>query len=221
MATTDRRRTIAIVAAGLAVVVVTVVIAVAGIVPYPSFPTLTDAPQPAPPSRVAFVRWGEQARTCLYVADTDGTTHQVRCGDDLGGAGARWDGPGRLVLRHYESGGVLDEVVDATSGTTITTRTTRFPIKTPDEPANPPPVTVRSDAGRASLLVDEGGTLRTLVDVSGPRTYRFDNAEVSPDGGWVALTDSADRLLVVSLTGDPAPRIWVADAAYPSWEPSE
>ncbi len=218
--TTARRRTVAIVAAGLVVVVVTAIIALAGIVPYPSFPTLAAAPQPEPPGRVAFTRWEDREGTCLYVATPAGAVHQVRCGDEVGGYGTGWESPGRLAIRSYGPGGDVVEIVDADTGDTLATRPGSTPDKVPPtEPGVTGRVVARSADGHARLLVNENGSLRTLLDVTGPDSYRFSDPTVSPDGGWAVLSDSADRLLVVRLTGEPAPRIWATHAGNAFWEP--
>ncbi|MEX0835839.1 MAG: hypothetical protein WD010_07090 [Nitriliruptor sp.] len=85
----------------------------------------------------------------------------------------------------------------------------------------------RSDADGADFLdphrghdlaeVRDGGQLEVRVDgqvlwtTDADERYSIHGTWPSPDGAWVALQDSADRLLLVPADGSAEPVVWTED----------
>jgi hypothetical protein len=72
--------------------------------------------------------------------------------------------------------------------------------------------------GRARVVLrGADGERTTLLEVRGPRDYGFWEAQWSPDGKWVLVVDSVERLLVVPADGGGDARILAEDASAPHW----
>jgi hypothetical protein len=65
----------------------------------------------------------------------------------------------------------------------------------------------RVEGGR--LVVRDGGTV--LWSVAARGSYEVAAGWTSPDGRWVALQDTADRLLLVPADGSRDPVVWAED----------
>jgi hypothetical protein len=77
---------------------------------------------------------------------------------------------------------------------------------------------VTASDGRVVLRVrDPQGEARELLRADGPRDYGYPQVQWSPDGRWVLVLDSRERLIVVSEDAGVAPRALAEDAASPAW----
>jgi hypothetical protein len=184
-----------IAAAVLAVAVVGLVLAF-GVVRPPALEPLTD---PGFDGAVALVTWDREA--CLVVVGPDGASSQVRCDDDLGELVA-WTDEG-IVLRTWRGAGPELETVDATTGETVARREDTDELGWPDPDVDG----ARVVDGR--LVVRDGGT--ELWSVAARGSYEVVGGWTSPDERWVALRDTADRLLLVPADGSSDPVVWADD----------
>lgn len=66
-------------------------------------------------------------------------------------------------------------------------------------------------------MVPPDGPARTLLAAEGLRDYAFLHARWSPDGEWVLVLDSVDRLLLLRAAGDPVPRVVATGVDQPAW----
>lgn len=209
----DQRRSVGLVAAAAVIVVVVGLVAALGIERYPDLPLVR--PGEEAPGTVAFLTYDREP--CVSVAEPDGDVREVRCEDDLHGPLESEDG--NLLLYRWRHEDQLVDVVDPRTGEVIETR-----VVGPDEDPHAPPHGARDDGlfaggedGAATLRVEEGGTVRTVLALEGPSRYAFQQAVRSPDGQHAAVVDSGGRLIVVSLVGDPAPRLWAEDVGEVVW----
>ena len=209
----------------------------------PAFESLAAQPDPAIPGRVAFTTsppGGEG--TCLAIVEAAGgqpttlacledTTAVAYSEAEMRRAAVRWTQPDRILLRGFDALGTLEVVVDL-QGRIVERR--RIP---PGEELSPRPEPgarddIRADGAyvattgswgadddtAAVVLVEPDGSERPLVEVDGAGRYAFFVATFSPDGRWVLVTDSAERVLVVDADAGGA-RVLATDAANPAWEP--
>jgi hypothetical protein len=225
METLDRRTAIGIGAAVAAVLLGVALVFVVGVVPYPDLATVKEQPAPAVPGRLAYVRWDDGA--CLRVVDGDGTDREVRCDDRLGGPLA-WGEDGRTVeVVSFGPTGETVEVVDVESGDVVETRTVG--TGSPGIPLEEPGVrerdgavlSVTRDGSAAVVELREDGETDTVLRLDGPSGYSFWDVRWAPDGDWIAVLDSLDRVLVVSVEGDADARVWVEGAGgqIAWWQP--
>lgn len=208
------RSLVALLAAAALVVVVVVLVLMFGIARAPALPELAEEPFPELSLSVAWNAWDEVAddrepATCLILARPDGTREQLACDRD-GGEVVAWDDDG-IVQRSW---GMRDEVVwyDPVTGHEV-----RREAVGGDRDLSPPrdaDVSARREDGE--LVVRRDDTDAVIWATSAPENYRINAGAVSPDGAWVAMFDSADRLLVVPADGSREPRVWVEDT--PTWE---
>lgn len=219
---TSRSRQIVAASGALAVAVGVVLAVVAlGTLPVPDFPTLEERPDPAFPGIIAYARH-PGLRTCLHTVESAAGEREVTCLDvhsELLG----WTPDGHLVLQRLEPGQrVL--VVDPRSGRILRRAPAHHPEPRPGQEGHP---RVREDGSELATHEDRGpaevvvlppdGPARTLLSVEGSRDYRFWHAQWSPDGEWVLVSDSIDRLLLLKAAGDPVPRVLATDAGEPTW----
>jgi hypothetical protein len=179
-------------AAVLAAVVVTLVL-VFGIVRPPQLAALDD---PGFDEAVALVTWDDEP--CLVVVGADGSSSVVRCDDQLGDLIA-WTDEG-IVLESWGASGPSLVTVDATTGETIARGAGDADGMWPEPDIDAAWV----EDGR--LVVRDGSTELWSVAASG--SYEVTAGWTSPDGRWVALQDSADRLLLVPADGSREPVVW-------------
>jgi hypothetical protein len=184
-----------VVAAVLVVAVVGSVLAFGVVRPPPLAPL--DAPDFD--GAVAFVSWDREA--CLVVVGPDGASSELRCGGVIGELVA-WTDEG-IVLRTWHGAGPGLETVDATTGETVTRR------EDTEELGRPAPDVDAARVERGRLVVRDGGTV--LWSVAARGSYEVAAGWTSPDGRWVALQDTADRLLLVPADGSRDPVVWAED----------
>jgi hypothetical protein len=187
-------------AATLAVAVVILVL-VFGVARPPNLATLVEEPEPAPSASIVWIdRDGEEA--CLKVAAPDGAESELRCDRDLGEPIA-WDADGV----HVRSWDVWDEVrvFDAQTGEDVG----QVAIDDPEAWDVPRSQDVVAHTRNGTLTVTIRATGQVVWEVDVGENYRVGTAVRSPDGAWVALLDSAERLLIVPADGSMEPRVWL------------
>lgn len=217
------RSTALLVAAALLVVVVVGAVIAFGVErPPPVAPLSDDAPF-VPTASLAWSEWndGEQ---CLRVGEPDGEIRELRCderGQDLVG----WNDDG-ILLRAWSDGEEQLVAIDPTTGERTSTDARAGDVHEPGAR----PWTERDDGQLVvtldgpSVTGDDPATGDEVWRVDAPASYEVLQSVVSPDGRQVALTDSADRLLVVPADGSHAPRHWSDDVegyANLVWEGTE
>lgn len=211
------RSLVALVAAAALVVVTVTLVLIFGIAHPPELVSLAEEPDPAPSASVAWIS-GEQERSCVYLATPDGHHEQLTCDEDELGEVVAWDDDGVVVrtwwprdeLRWFDpsTGEEVDAVV----------------LDEPEEISrrHRSEISTRVRDGVLTVTVAESGEV--LWAVEAVEGYRVNQGAVSPDGQWVAMFDSASRLLVVPADGARPPRVWAEDAAHwelPIWEGTE
>ena len=230
-----KRSTLGIIASVVVLAVVLVVVLVFGVIPYPDFASLSAQPDPSIPGTIAFMQ-GDDPPCAMTIPASGGPAFEVGCGWEMGGDGLAWTVDGMLVTLDFRGPTPDYVVLDPATGAVIE--------RLPADVDSPEPLFERPDlathdgmtvmAGSSAMLsrdrADKGAVIwvsregdaapTVLLEVDGPRDYRFQWATWSPDGNWVLVSDSLDRLLIVSATGDPTPRILVEDVqswSRPSW----
>ncbi len=218
--TAERRAVVSIVAAVATLTVVTVIILVFGVIPLPEFPSLTDQPDSSIPGTVAFVHYDEEP--CIFtVRASGGEEQEVWCGSEYVEFPA-WTSDGLLVVTDWSAEPTY-LLIDPATGALVS----RVPFS-PDEsapeawPQPYPPEARRERAdgaevrtegtrgGSSAVIVRTDGSDMTIVSVEGaPSDYRFYEAQWSPDGEWVLVSDTAGRLIVVGADGAPEARVLV------------
>lgn len=215
----DRRAVVSIVGAVLVLMLVTVIILVFGIIPLPEFASLADQPDPSIPGTVAYV--GVDEDSCLLtVPASGGEPHEVWCGREFVEFPA-WSPEGLLVLTDWSAEPTY-LLIDPVTGTEVD----RVPVGDPGAEGEPPPrrlderreradgAVVRTDGrsnGEAAVVVRFlDGSEQTIVSVKDTAAdYYFYEAQWSPDGEWVLVTDNAGRLLIVGADGTPGARVLI------------
>ncbi len=214
---TDRpqRSTVALVAAALLLIVVVALVLVFGIARPPALSSLADQPDPAPPAAVAWTSFDPDDGPCLHVARPDGTTEVLVC--NLDGEVWAWDDDGIAVFT-YRARDEL-EIIDPATGEVVERREVD-----PEGRSGPSPGgTVSSRHGDGTLTVTRVDTRDVIWEVDAPEGYRIGQGAVSPDGNWVAMFDSTERLLLLPADGSAEPRVWAEDTTewdLPVWEGS-
>jgi hypothetical protein len=198
---------------GAAVLVLLVVgaVLVFGVDRPPSLTTLADDPTPAPSAAVAYLSEHGEG-TCVRVAQPDGTLVGPWC-DRMGGEVVGWDGDG-VLLRRFD-GAETVRAIDPTTGEVVG----RAPDRAWREPYDQ--AVVWTEYRDGELIVRSEADDTELWRVEASDRYELRSSARSADGDWVAMVDSADRLLVVPADGTDAPRVWASDVAdwqWPIWE---
>jgi hypothetical protein len=229
-----QRQTVAIlIATAISVAVVGVIIGFGRALPT-SFPSLRDEPDAAIPGSLAFFRGRGESRCVFVVEARGGEPRELYCTDRAFYSIDRlaWTSGGDLVLNGYSENGERSLVLDARTGRVKDEIMSRdgSPLgrRRPDLYEVEQDRQLRSDGtaidlgyrvgGEPSLRTRErDGTTRTIFGASGGREYRFDDAQWSPDGNWILVGDSEDRLIVVAADGEPGPRLLAEDATGSAW----
>ena len=211
----DRSVPLLLAAAGLVIVVVAGVL-VFGIERPPSLESVAAEPALVPPASLAWAVWDGGER-CLSVADPNGTVAEVTCGD-LDGELLGWTDEG-IVFRSWGRGTNQLVTIDPVTGERSVRPEDGEPSAYPSKPAPAAPSvhsarswTERDDGRLRVWLEQRGGDADTLLwEITAPSSYDVVSVVPSPDGSVVALSDTADRLLVVPTDGSEPPRIWSDD----------
>lgn len=208
----ERSLALLIVAAALVITVVVLVL-IFGVAHPPEVMALEDQPDPAPSASVA---WNddEHDEPCVAIAAPDGTTTELRCTVDRDEVVA-WDADG-IVVRTWRA---REELLWLDPETGEEERRDEVDDPAAFETYRHSEITSRTRSGTLQVTLDATGEL--IWETDAPDGYRVQTGSVSPDGAWVALIDSADRLLVVPADGSQPPRLWAEDVSSwqaPVWE---
>jgi hypothetical protein len=200
-----------LIGAGMLVILVVGAVLLFAVDRPPALRSLAEEPDPAPTSSIAYIT-DQVDGTCVRLARSDATTVGPWC-DRMGGELVGWDEEG-LLLRRWDSVETV-HVLDPATGE-IVGRTRDRAWREPDAI---PVVWSEHRDGELIVRLDEDDTELWRVE-SGDR-YEIRASARSADEAWVAMVDSADRLLVVAADGSAAPRVWTTDVAswqWPVWE---
>lgn len=201
-------------------------IVVLGGVRYPDLPTVAEQPDPVVEGRIAFARW-DGGDSCIVVAEAGREPRALTCKDHGGFGGLDWTADGRLRVERW-SGSVDEELVlDPATGEVVDRRVRPDDDGSDDARDHGPPAWEWDDGSRVVVggadreswveRLGPDGPPERLLTVHGPRGYRFDDATFSPDGDWVLVTDSEERLIVVPAGGGPARLLTEDGGANPVW----
>jgi hypothetical protein len=191
------RHPLALVAAAVVVVLVVGLVLLFGVVRPPVLAPLTD---PRFDGAVAFTEWDREA--CVTVLEADGTREQVWC-DEFGGELVAWAEEG-LVVRTWPGDREELVTIDPASGEVLGSVGGHADEGYWREPEVRPG---RARDGRLEVRHDGVVLWSTEAD----DRYEVTAGWLSPDGAWVALQDSAERLLVVPTDGSAPPSVWADD----------
>jgi hypothetical protein len=195
-----------LVAAAVLVLLVVGAVVLFGVDRPPSVASLAEEPDPAPTAAVAWTAQ-EGERTCVRIAWPDGRTTEPRCATD-GGEVVGWTSDG-VLLRRWDDDQV--RVLDPRSGALLGRGPQDRLTPTHEDAA------VWTEHRDGELIVRSQADDTELWRVPAPDRYTIRSSSRSADGGWVAMIDSAERLLVVAADGSVAPREWAAGG--PAWQP--
>lgn len=191
------------------VAAVAVLVMVFGVVRPPALPSL-DAAGVTPPASIAWTQWDDRDDcNALMVARPDGGVDRLACERDIGDVVA-WKSEGIISLTWGLSGQAL-VTWDATTGDVVT----REAVSGEDyQGSQGSSVATFHRDGKLIVTLDAGG--RDIWTVDAQSGYDVRVGATSPDGDWVAMIDSGDRLLLLRLNGDDGPVVW-AEGVTMSW----
>lgn len=192
------------------IALVAVLVMVFGVVHPPALPSLKSAGV-TPPASVAWTQWDDRDDcSALLVARPDGSVDRLACEQDIGDAVA-WTSAGIISLSWGPSGQAL-VTWDAATGDVVS----REAVSGEDYYGESGASSVASfhRDGKLIVTLDDGG--RELWAIDAQSGYAVRAGATSPDGDWVAMIDSADRLLLLELSGEDGPAVW-ANGANVSW----
>jgi hypothetical protein len=200
-----------LIAAGVLVLLVVGAVLVFGVQRPPALDTLADAPEPGPDAGIAYVVERPDGG-CVEIARPDGTVVGPWC-DRRGGELVGWTDEG-LLLRYWD-GTEAVRILDPETGEVVG----RARDRAWREPYDHHDVWTEHRDGELIVRLDEDDTELWRVEVTD--RYEIRTSATSEDGAWVAMVDSADRLLVVPADGSAPPRVWTTDVSswqWPVWE---
>jgi hypothetical protein len=205
----ERRSWLLLSLAALLVVGTVVAAAVLGIERPPSLPHVRDVPDPAPSGAVAWSAWNGNQQ-CVHVVTPTGEERRPWCSNE-GYDVVGWASSGDLVVHSWETPGRL-RTIDPVTGE-VTGRSSGDP----DELAGdrPPDEAAWGEQVGGELVLVAAADDRELWRVQASDRYRITASARSADGEWIAVVDSAERLLVLPADGSSEPRVWATDV--PGW----
>lgn len=189
-----------LVAAGAIVVGVVGLVLLFGIARPPTLDTVADSPDPAPPAQVAWMSSEPGRDTCLHIAEVGGGSREVTC-DLEDGELIAWDEEG-IVLRPSAIREAL-RWIDPVTGERVERRELD-PDQQVDRQGDA--VSSRTRDGQVQVVFEPSGEV--IWETDAPESYHLYGGSISADGDWVAVTDAADRLLLLATDGRVPPRQW-------------
>lgn len=186
------------------------VIALFGLRFGPDFPDLYKDGGPTIEGSVAFSVEGDDM--CVQVLEVaTGEQREVYCSDVVWIEG--WNSAGNLVVHQEE---MYDNVlvIDPVTGDVEPTG--------PNDDVAPTDywseLRANSADGHATLIYVSPESSTILIDVDGPRDYRFYDRGITADEKWAWVVDSEDRLLVVALDGSSGPWLVKSGVHEVAWK---
>lgn len=228
---TSRRRALIAWAASAVVLFVVGAAVLAGVVdPAPGYSSLSDDPDDSIPGTVAYTV--SDGGACLRsVAASGAEPLELQCDDDVSYS-LGWTSDGQILVIRRVDGGRAFIALDPYSGNETrvvplsdlsraerrkATATLRPRPWNWAERADGAKVRVRHGyEGPPSVVVRRpGGEKKTILKAQGAGgRYGFRDAQWSPDGKWVLVSDSAERLLVVDSEGASPARVLVDETQH-------
>ncbi|MBN2177693.1 MAG: hypothetical protein JW722_08605 [Demequinaceae bacterium] len=206
-----------LVAAATLVVAVIGLAMIFGIVRAPALDDLTQ--DRAPSLSIAWTEYNERSDcTDLMVARPTGVVESIVCSSSLDRV-IGWPEDGLVTIAYGRDGDHL-EVRDPVTGEALSSQGLNTYVEKP-----------KDDGGFAAtrvdgllVVADQWGT--PIWEVEADARYEIGSIEVSPDGLWIAMSDSAERLLVLPSDGSSDPVIWATGVGgvfmvSPVWEDTE
>lgn len=183
-------------AAGVVAVVAGAVIVLFGLRFGPDYPGLYADGGPTIEGTVGFVT--DDDDMCAQVLDVaTGDERELYCAEHVWIEG--WSSTGNLIV-HQED--VYSNVlaIDPATGDVISTGPENDVAPTTSH-------TLRASSadGHATLVYVGPESSTVLIDVDGPRDYRFYDRGLTADEKWAWVLDSENRLLVVAVDGSGGP----------------
>lgn len=225
-------RSVAAVAVAVGVLVAAVVaIAVLGRATPPELPSLADEPDPPVRGELAVLAGADDDdRTCLsHVTLPAADETELHCdAADLRDVG--WADRDTIQATAHHDGGLVRVVTVDVGDGAVTERIVprgEVPATEGGEVVEPYGPAERADGRRATVghdepptvtVMDAAGRVRGEHRVAGGRHYRLDGVGWSPDGRWLVVADSADRLLVLDERA-ANPRVLLEDVRAAAWRP--
>lgn len=218
----SRRPVIAAAVAAVLLVAAFAGIVLVGRLPVPSYPSLAQQPDRRIPGTVAFWRTGRTPCLSLVPA-SGGQARELWCHQNAEVSRPEWTEGGNLVVRTYSVSGPERLTIDGATGEVLERRAGSF-----DMHPHPAGTNTRGDGTRAVIdntegearlsLVAPSGRPQALLVADGPRDYAFFDTRWSPDGNWLLVTDSEERVLVVDAATGQA-RVLASNGQSPAWSP--
>jgi hypothetical protein len=206
----DGRSLPLLIAAAVLVVAVVGAVLLFGVERPPGLTRLADQPDPEPPAAVAWMGSGGM-ETCVRIAWPEATVTEPWC-DRAGGDLVGWTDEG--ILLHRWEGSESIRVLDPVSGEFVgRSREGRW-----EPPYEQPAAWTERRDGELIVRLDDD-TVVWRVETTD--RYEIRTSAISADGAWVAMVDSADRLLLVPADGSSPPRVWTEGVTAwqtPIWE---
>lgn len=154
-----------------------------------------------PAAPIAWTSWTRD-QLCVYIAEVDGSWREVRCGVDGELVGFETGGP----LQLFQYGGGMSQQFTLLSIAPDTGEITAT------QPTNQEIV---YDDASGLMWFRDGDELvirydnRDVWRVESRSSYTIFAGRVSPDGQHIAATDSAQRIILLSVSGEEPARVWV------------
>lgn len=214
------RRPWALFAAAAIAVAVTALVLVFGVARPPALPSIDEQSVVVPTASIAWTAPtssgaadGSQDTTCVHVVAPDGADREVVCErswPELTG----WDDEG-IVLADWSGRAPVWVWYDAQTGEPV--REAEDAELELDRDAT----RIRTRREDGALLVSVDSSRDVVWQVPAPAAYDVVAGARSPDGAFLALVDTADRLLVMPADGAQPPVVWAEGLASwqtPVWE---
>jgi len=211
-----RDRSVALLAAAAVVVVATVGLVLAfGISRPPALEPLGEGGD-RPTEGLARITWREDT-ACLEVFTAGAGPREITCDLD-GGEVLGWQDD-VIAIRTWSQVG--EELLLVGEDGEVRARRRLSPEDAQRLPLAPY-AAARTAYRDGVLTVTVAATGTVAWRVEAPTNYRVEANALSADGRWLAMVDSASRLLIVRADGSEPPRVWVEDVGNPwdaiAWE---